>query len=369
MRLVKLALQSQKCLLISFTLGVVSAIFLFTTYDSYLDDYLYLQNIDNQSKLEFSNFLASNLKNYQDLQTFVQRLKIFIDNKSFIQKSNKENKDFQLIQNYFSDQTEQEYKQTLTLKTQKNVKNIKKIEQVVDQLKNLGNTNAFKTISKAMPQSLDWRYSNIVTAIKNQGSCGSCYAFASTASLESLLLLQDKNKFKGIDLSEQQLLDCSDNYYGNSGCRGGDMYYAFAYLKQNKIQSESTYPYIGKDSLCRYDANKGIINIKGQIYFSTDNTTLIKEQVLKGPITVGMDASSPYFRQYSSGIITTTKCGTSLNHAVIIIGYGLDKGLEYWIIKNQYGTRWGERGFARIKMQNGQGICGLNQYIVIPVLN
>eukprot|EP00347_Sterkiella_histriomuscorum_P014682 403359950 len=219
-----------------------------------------------------------------------------------------------------------------------------------------------------LPVNLDWRFSNIVTTVKDQGSCGSCYAFSALANVESLLLQRSQSKYKSVDLSEQQIVDCTARGYGNSGCRGGDMMNVFEYLRTWESMTEGSYPYIGKDQRCKFDLNTGVTLVEDYYFFQTYNPDDIKEFVARFPVTVGLDASSSYFRFYSSGIITTTKCGTGLNHAVLIIGYGNEGGIDYWLIKNQYGIKWGERGFAKIMRSADQGICGLNQYVVIPIM-
>ncbi|CDW83165.1 cathepsin l-like proteinase [Stylonychia lemnae] len=223
-------------------------------------------------------------------------------------------------------------------------------------------------MSKSKPKVLDWRYQNIVTPVKYQGQCGSCYAFTAIAALESLLILKNKNLNQNIDLSEQQLLDCS-SWYGNRGCRGGDVGQAYEYLKSFKIQRESSYPYTGIAGTCKYDESKGVTIVENNEKYWVDGADEIKLLVVQNPVVAGLDASSIYFKNYHSGIITSDDCGQQMNHSVLIIGYGSEKNVEYWIVKNSYGTQWGERGYARIKIGIKEGTCGINKYIAFPVLN
>lgn len=163
-------------------------------------------------------------------------------------------------------------------------------------------------------------------------------------------------------------MDCTKLLYGNAGCRGGDMMNVFEYLRDYMAMKEQSYPYTASESKCSYNESQGVTLVDDYIFFYTFDPNEILEFVARFPVTVGLDASSTYFRFYSSGIITTEKCGVSLNHAVLIVGYGTENGIDYWLIKNQYGVKWGDRGYAKIMRSEGRGICGINQYVVIPLL-
>jgi len=179
--------------------------------------------------------------------------------------------------------------------------------------------------------NVDWAAAgnNTLTPVKNQGSCGSCWAFTATTVIESTLAI--KAGTKPSRLSEQQLLDCTTNTkdnlemfgktYKTFGCRGGWMPYAYKFYKENGIMSYEDYPYSSTEQKCQHDNSKtiGSIGSWGQI---TENIDRVKLKLQEQPLTVAMDASSAAWRYYNSGIIDADdECGESLNHAVVIVGY------------------------------------------------
>jgi len=209
-----------------------------------------------------------------------------------------------------------------------------------------------------VPASVDWRTS-AVTGVKNQGSCGSCWAFSSTGAIEGI------NKIKTgslISLSEQQLVDCSKSY-GNLGCNGGLMDNAFKYAKANKLETEADYPYTGKGATCGYVASKGKVSLSGLTDVTANSGSQLQAAVAQQPVSVAIEADKAVFQSYKSGIITSTACGTTLDHGVLVVGYGTESGTDYWILKNSWGTTWGEKGYFRILRSagSGPGICGLQQ--------
>lgn len=163
-----------------------------------------------------------------------------------------------------------------------------------------------------------------------------------------------------VDFSEQQMLDCSSGY-GNMGCSGGLMTNCYNYLKSYKLQTYSSYPYIGYKSTCKYNSANGILNVASYVNIANGDVAGHMNALVNGPVAVAMAASSSVFSMYKSGILSSTACGTSLNHAVTMIGYGTENGTNYWIIKNSWGANWGESGYFRIlkSSTNGAGICGI----------
>ncbi|CAF2458543.1 unnamed protein product [Rotaria sp. Silwood2] len=214
-----------------------------------------------------------------------------------------------------------------------------------------------------LPDSFDWREKNLVSSIKNQLTCGSCYAFATVAVLETLYAWKN-NLSEVIDFSPQQLVDCST---GNSGCKGGLFGPSIRYLKKNggKLSTLASYPYTSQADKCQTtDTNQ--INLGKLQYRSipTGNEVILaKALTIKGPIFVGLNTDSKLFTFYKEGIYKVDNCSNSrasMDHALTLVGYGFDKELQlpYWIIKNSYGEKWGEKGYLRLAKDNGN-MCGI----------
>lgn len=141
----------------------------------------------------------------------------------------------------------------------------------------------------------------------------------------------------------------------------------FNYLKSSKIQPLSTYPYAGRQQSCKYSAAKGILGTTGYTNVAKNSNTALKAAIAKQPVSVAIAATASVFRLYKTGILSSSSCGTRLNHAVLAVGYGTQNGQNYFIIKNSWGTSWGEKGYVRI-LDNGSGagICGILQMNSIP---
>jgi C1A family cysteine protease len=215
------------------------------------------------------------------------------------------------------------------------------------------------TLLKETP-SFDWTTKGAVTPIKNQGSCGSCWAFSATGALEGLRFVS-----KG-DLpafSEQHLLDCSGSY-GNLGCNGGLAYYAFNYVKANGIVKGSEYPYTAKQGACSIPASAEKFKISGWAQVPKGDLAQMQTALSNQPLAVSVQADSAVFRNYKSGILDDASCGTALNHAILAVGYETGK---YWKVKNSWGTAWGTDGYILIAMKGDLGICGINQRVTYPI--
>jgi len=191
----------------------------------------------------------------------------------------------------------------------------------------------------SLPESVDWRDEGAVTPVKNQGACGSCWAFSTTGSVEGVNFI---NNGELISLSEQQLVDCAW-LQGNLGCNGGMMDRAFGYVKKNKLETEDSYAYRANDSFnCKHKANKGVVGIDGHVDVKPDSADQLLAAVAKNPVSVALQADNDVFRYYKSGVVDSEECGTALNHGVLVVGYGTDEdGTDYWIVKNSW-ARAGE---------------------------
>lgn len=213
----------------------------------------------------------------------------------------------------------------------------------------------------ANPAAVDWVSQGKVTPVKNQGQCGSCWAFSATGSTECQYAI---NKGTLNSLSEQQLVDCSFAE-GNLGCSGGQMDAAFKYIEKNGgLCSESEYAYKASRGTCKASSCGTKYNpVTGYSDVTHEDESALETAVAAGCVSVAIEADQRVFQSYSSGIITGS-CGTSLDHGVLVVGYGSDSGTEYWKVKNSWGKTWGESGYVRICKNCGangkQGECGIN---------
>ena len=183
-----------------------------------------------------------------------------------------------------------------------------------------------------LPESIDWREKGCVNEVKNQGQCGSCWAFSATGALEGAYCAAGLGK---VDLSEQQLVDCASKE-GNDGCRGGLMSQAFQYVLNNGgLCSEADYSYKGKDGACKASRCKNVITIDSFFAVPSDNEDALMAGIaMRGPIAVAIEADQRAFQFYKSGVFTA-KCGTDLDHGVLAVGYGTEDGQDYYIVKNR----------------------------------
>uniref|UniRef100_A0A1A8GR76 Cathepsin K n=1 Tax=Nothobranchius korthausae TaxID=1143690 RepID=A0A1A8GR76_9TELE len=220
------------------------------------------------------------------------------------------------------------------------------------------------SVSK-LPKSIDYRRKGMVSSVKNQGSCGSCWAFSSAGALEGQLA---KKTGQLIDLSPQNLVDCVKE---NDGCGGGYMTNAFSYVKDNGgIDSEEAYPYVGEEQPCRYSSSGMAAQCKGYVEVPKGNEHALAVALFKaGPVSVGIDATQPSFQLYRKGIYYDANCNKEdINHAVLAVGFGVSpKGKKYWIVKNSWGEEWGNNGYILMARNRGN-LCGIADLASYPLM-
>jgi cathepsin L len=262
---------------------------------------------------------------------------------------------FTLGINEYSDLTLEEYKKTLL-----------GARVPADYEHNITDAHNFKYDLSYFPDTVDWRDKGYVTPVKNQGQCGSCWSFSSTGAMEG----QHFRKTKTLpDLSEQNLVDCS-KAYGNYGCGGGWMINAFKYVTANRgIDTEKSYPYEAKDNVCRFQRSTVGATCIGyrSIVPAGDESALMAAVATVGPIAVAIDANHNSFSQYKSGVYNEVTCSKSVDHAVLVVGYGTYQGLPYWLVKNSWGTSWGMNGYVMMS-RNKNNQCGIASYGCYPLM-
>ncbi|XP_053346240.1 cathepsin S, ortholog 1 [Clarias gariepinus] len=213
-----------------------------------------------------------------------------------------------------------------------------------------------------LPPSVNWTEDGFVTPVQNQGDCDACWAFSAVGALEAQMKMK---KGRLVHLSVQNLVDCSKEE-GNHGCSGGLMTNAFTYIvNQRGISQDSDYPYEEKEGYCRpYPKHAHCSGFR--VLRQNDEFELQKVVANIGPVAVGINAAC--IHQYQSGIHYNCSCSPHpLNHAVLVVGYGTENGQQYWLIKNSWGTKWGEGGYLRLQ-RNKNNMCGIGIYSVVPTV-
>ncbi|XP_076036144.1 procathepsin L-like [Oratosquilla oratoria] len=231
----------------------------------------------------------------------------------------------------------------------------------------LGSTYIGPNDDIELPDSIDWREKGAVTPVKDQGDCGSCWAFSTTGSLEGQHF---RKTGKLVSLSEQNLMDCSTRF-GNLGCNGGLMDKAFEYIKENGgIDTETSYPYKAHMGDCHYNAsNSGAEDTGYTDITALDEDALKKAVATVGPVSVAIDASHSSFQSYHKGVYYEPDCEQhSLDHGVLVVGYGTsEKGEDYWLVKNSWGEQWGDDGYIKMA-RNRNNNCGIATIASFPLV-
>lgn len=236
---------------------------------------------------------------------------------------------------------------------------------------------------ESLPSSIDWRTKGVVNSVQDQGQCGSCWAFSTIQAVESATAIKYGTLPK---LSEQELVDCDTLSNGghDHGCNGGLMDNAFTWIGKNGgVCSESAYPYTSgvttttgscTEKSCSNVAHTTVSN-HVDVQINSDNAMMTA--LAQQPVSVAIEADQKAFQLYSSGVFTAS-CGTNLDHGVGLVGYGTMNGIDYYILRNSWGTSWGNQGYMYLgrgndpatgKPYNGNaGQCGVLGQASYPVV-
>jgi cathepsin L len=295
---------------------------------------------------KYFEYVSTFGKTYGTKAEFEFRKNIFTEKLAFVEAWNADATNTHTLEmNEFADRTDSEMKRMLGYK----------------QEEKIANYTVFDDSNLAT--SVDWRTKGAVTPVKNQGQCGSCWAFSTTGAVEGADFIAT-----GIltSLSEQQLVDCSGSY-GNMGCNGGLMDNAFKYIMKNSLETESDYPYTARDGKCSYVSTKGVGKVTGYSDVTPGSPSQLQAAVAQGPVSVAIEADQYSFQGYKSGFITKG-CGTNLDHGVLAVGYGTDATAgDYFIVKNSWGASWGDKGYVMIAANSKNGnVCGILSAASIP---
>lgn len=285
-----------------------------------------------------------------------QHHSIFRDNLAYIERRNREQNSFKLGINHFADLDPDMFRQRFS---NSNVSSR-------GFLRSKRKTFIFDTNTiSSLPSYVDWRAKGAVNPIKNQGQCGSCWSFATIASVEGAYAIATGSLRS---LSEQQLLDCSTS---NHGCIGGNIDLALEYIEQNGgVDSDTDYPYMGAQGTCDTARNKRIVARIGDFRDVVPrNEDQLLAAVMKGPVAAAVEADQRDFQFYQSGVFDGT-CGNKIDHGVTIVGYTPDA----WIIRNSWGESWGDNGYMYLKRirpskDHPAGLCGLLSMPSFPLVD
>jgi cathepsin L len=298
---------------------------------------------------QFLSFVKAYDKEYHETE-FYHRYEIFKDNLMFIFEHNKKGLNYTVGVNKFADLTLDEFRD-----------NYGKLSVSSRLMGNKHFLGSHLHIG-VNPDNVDWRTKGAVTPVKDQGQCGSCWAFSTTGAMEGANFLRNN---KLVSLSEQQFVDCDHN--GDMGCEGGLPSQAIQYAVSNGgVETESNYPYTAQDGSCDFVKSDVAAKFEGFKAVQPNNNDAMMNAVAQQPISIAINAMQQSFQFYTSGIYDDPQCPSGmgdLDHAVLTVGYGKD----YWIVKNSWATVWGDEGYIKMAKGDNVNTCGMLNVPVYPV--
>lgn len=304
-------------------------------------------------------------REYPTIEAASAKYMTWLDNLYVIAESNSQDLSYKLKLNQFSDMNAEEFKLYVhgkdgaCFKPDQRTNLFQKAEQVAETII----SDVLDVVEEPVnaPSSVDWTTKGVVTPVKNQGQCGSCWSFSATGAIECNYAIKTGTL---VSLSEQQLVDCAGARYGCAGCNGGQMTGAMQYAaNEGGLCSEEEYKYTARDGTCKasscgkkYDTNKGYKAV------TPYSSSALETATAEGCVSIGIEADQTAFQHYSSGVLTGT-CGTRIDHGVLVVGYGEEGGQKFWKVKNSWGETWGQKGYINICRdcdKNGRdGECGI----------
>eukprot|EP01027_Heterolobosea_sp_BB2_P025350 GEZU01038903.1.p1 GENE.GEZU01038903.1~~GEZU01038903.1.p1 ORF type:complete len:354 (+),score=142.75 GEZU01038903.1:47-1108(+) len=308
---------------------------------------------DESLKGLFTRFMHRHKKAYGTQAEFDNRFKIFKSNLKIIEQLRSAEPEARFGITKFADLSPAEFK-SMYLNYKR--PNVAVPEEKFLRLDHLDLAN--------VPTDFDWREKGAVTSVKNQGQCGSCWAFSVTENIESMWILAGKGTNESVKLAPQQIVDCDTV---DDGCNGGDPPTAYEYvMKAGGLESEQDYPYTAEDGQCAFDKSKVVASIsdwKMVAQNGTNEKIMPAALVSIGPLSICVDAAS---WQFYFGGIRRSMCGTELDHCVQLVGYNQSGSTPYWIIRNSWGADWGEDGYIYVEM--GKNLCGVAEEVTTSII-
>lgn len=282
-------------------------------------------------------------KSYQTKEEEVYRMNVFLENLRKIESHNSTM--YQVGVNGFSDLTTDEF-----------------VSTYLGFKPTIKRTYLNSTINGFTASNVNWTAAGAVQPVQNQGQCGSCWAFSAIGSIESSFFV-NKNGTR-VKLSEEQLVECSSKY-GNGGCQGGLMDNAFEYAEQHPLCTEDDYPYTSRFGLvgvCKFLKVKKCTTYKvtGYVDIPQSNCTSLYNGLVLQPVSVAVDATN--WQSYKSGVFPSSGCQAELNHGVLLTGFVATGTTPYWVIRNSWGTSWGNNGYINLEQGNTCGVCDAASY-------
>ena len=304
-------------------------------------------------KLRFQAFAHQFEKQYESDEARDVAFAAFAQNEAKIQEHNAKGLSYTLGHNEFSDLTSDAFNAMYIGNVFENPH--------LDRKPNYNFDLQSPEAVAAAPESIDWVTKGAVTPVKNQGQCGSCWAFSTVMGIEGDYQI---NNNQLVSFSEQDLVSCDHN--GDQGCNGGLMDNAFEWVEKNGICTEADYPYTsgtGTTGTCQTTCTPAA-TITGFTDVPPHDEDALKVAVAQQPVSVAIEADKSVFQLYKSGVLTSATCGTQLDHGVGIVGYGSLDGTDYWKVKNSWGSSWGLDGY--ILLERGTNECGISQSASYP---
>lgn len=360
----------------------------------FLGIFAILATVANSQIFQHNSLLIERFKNWVDTHKIqasddnhlVHIFENWLDNDKFIELTNTKNLSYTLGHNAYSGMNSDEFAEFMGFEANADLL-IQESEYLDGYLRGSIHDIAQENILdldlnlENLPTTVDWREKGAVTGVKNQQNCGSCWSFSTTGALEGIYAISRGNL---VSFSEQQLVDCDNGITKNHGCNGGLMDTAFSFISSNGgLCSESDYPYVSGTSQKAESCQTSCKVVSGSkiskyvdIPANSDNAMMTA--LVQQPVSVAIEADQKSFQMYKSGVFTAT-CGTNLDHGVLLVGYGSQSGLDYYILKNSWGVdSWGMNGYLLLgrgndpatgkPYNNGAGQCGVLGMASYPLL-